>query len=227
LTLGLAITAIIVSLFAYFHQRKELKLSAVLQIFKFLSTDEAREQRGKIFDVYQHLYPDGVDFAKKEGQAGKMIFDENYPIKSVIRSVESPFDQAGVLVKKGMIDSELFFDMYAMMVLRVWKVLEEDIMNERGRNEEVCKWFMELKDGAEKYLQKEGIQVPLPYKRANVLSDEDIQGLIHPKLPEKSSMERIAEEEQTRLKAKDDYSQAKIGMPTVNYDEKPDDGLVK
>ena len=132
LTLGIAAAAIIISIFALSHQRKELKLSAILEIFKFLSTQEQRDLRGVIFDVYQHIYPEGVDKAKQDGNAGKMIFDENYPIKSYIKRVESPFDQAGVLVKKGMIDSELFFDLYAEMVVRVWKVLKRTLRKRGG-----------------------------------------------------------------------------------------------
>lgn len=219
LTLVAAGLALLISVLAYLHQRKELKLSSILEIFKFLSTQEQRELRGTIFDVYQYLYPEGLDKAKQEGKAGKMVFDDNHPIKTYIKIVSSSFDQAGVLVKKKIIDPDLFFEVYAEMVVRVWKVLEEDIMKERERNQEVCKWFLELNKEAVERLQKKGIIIAAPYKRVQVLSNEEIERLIQPRTKDKSRIEQVMEDEKARLAAEQKYKEEKIPTPNPNAGE--------
>jgi len=144
-------------------ERKQLQFALLLEVFRLLTSEEQQKARKAIFDMYWSVYPRGIENAAEKG---KMIFKHGTPIKDNIRKVTSAFEQAGVLVIKELLSPELFFDMYAGMVCRVWYVLEEDIENDRKKNDEICKWFKELYAKAVGYYKEKNLEPPRPYPPA-------------------------------------------------------------
>lgn len=171
ITIVIAAIAIAVSVIAIWITRpiekKQHQLAILSNLFQGLSTNEQREARGRIFDMYWACYPERIDKAKENKQDGKMVFKEGSEIKDTIRKVESSLNQAGVLVAKKVVEPELFLDLYAGIVVRTWKALEEDITAERKNNQNpaLCEWFEKLNELAIRYFKDRNMKIPDIYKR--------------------------------------------------------------
>ena len=142
----LAIAAIIISIvtaaFAYKTcpiESKQLRLTVLSQIYAALNNEEQTKTRGTIFRYY---------CARLKDAQGKLdvVFQPGGVYDDYARKVPGVFDAVSVLVTKELAEPELFFDLYAGMVVRVAKALDEHIQGEIKVNPEYCKWFRELNE---------------------------------------------------------------------------------
>jgi hypothetical protein len=115
-----AIAAIgLVVQFVYFQSRQR-KFAGLIEIFKLLNGKEQREARAMLFEAYRKYRETGDD----------SIFDDKSYKEYVNRTI-SDFNEVGALVKKGLVSTNLFHDVYWNITLRCWNASEVIIHKRR------------------------------------------------------------------------------------------------
>ena len=125
-----------------YFQSRQRKFSGLIEIFKLLNGKEQREARAMLFDAYRKYRETGNDF----------IFDDEFYKEYVNRTI-SDFNEVGALVKKGLVSTNLFLDVYWNITLRSWNASRIVILKRRiSRNyDEYMINFEMLARNAEKY----------------------------------------------------------------------------
>ena len=128
---GVAAIGLVVSV-VYFQSRQR-KFAGLIEIFKLLNGKEQREAR-----------------ARETGNDS--IFDDEFHKEYVNRTI-SDFNEVGALVKKGLVSTNLFLDVYWNITLRSWNASRIIIQKRRAsRNyDEYMINFEVLASDAEKY----------------------------------------------------------------------------
>ena len=137
---GVAAIGLVVAV-VYFQSRQR-KFSALIEIFKLLNGREQREARAMLFEAYRKYREAGND----------SIFDDEFYKEYVNRTI-SDFNEVGALVKKGLVSTNLFLDVYWNITLRCWNASRIVILKRRiSRNyDEYMINFEMLAINAEKY----------------------------------------------------------------------------
>jgi hypothetical protein len=132
--------------------KKSGELQVLLGLFKSLGDDEQSKARGRIFVVYCSVY--GSDPSRTEARQDQLLrFYAN--IRDDVRAVERAFDEAGVLVLNNKVDRNLFFDLYASVVVRAFQALEVHVNHERSKNGSYGVWFEKLYNASIDYYKNE------------------------------------------------------------------------
>ena len=137
---GVAAIGLVVAV-VYFQSRQR-KFAGLIEIFKLLNGKEQREARAMLFEAYRRYKETGDD----------SIFDDEYYKEFVNRTI-SDFNEVGALVKKGLVSTNLFLDVYWNITLRSWNASRIIIKKRRiSRNyDEYMINFEVLANDAEKY----------------------------------------------------------------------------
>lgn len=140
---GVAAIGLVVSV-VYFQSRQR-KFAGLIEIFKLLNGKEQREARAMLFEAYRKYKETGND----------SIFDDEFHKEYVNRAI-SDFNEVGALVKKGLVSTNLFLDVYWNITLRSWNASRIIIQKRRGsRNyDEYMINFEVLARDAEKYKKR-------------------------------------------------------------------------
>jgi hypothetical protein len=104
---GVAAIGLVVAV-VYFQSRQR-KFAGLIEIFKLLNGKEQREARAMLFEAYRKYKETGDD----------SIFDDEFYKEYVNRTI-SDFNEVGALVKKGLVSTNLFLDVYWNITLRSW-----------------------------------------------------------------------------------------------------------
>jgi hypothetical protein len=142
------------------NQKKQLRLSSILEAFKILNSNEHRNARESVYCAY-HLY-------HKKNRTD--IF-EREPYRKNAAMVRADMDQMGMLIDEELIDKDTFLKAYWNTVLVCWKALEEDVKRERKvrKYESYMTYFSKLNDLAKEYRD----YYKLGTKETYVFSDDD------------------------------------------------------
>jgi len=137
---GVAAIGLVVAVI-YFQSRQR-KFAGLIEIFKLLNGKEQREARAMLFEAYRKYKETGND----------SIFDDEFYKEYVNRTI-SDFNEVGALVKKGLVSTNLFLDVYWNITLRSWNASRIIIQKRRiSRNyDEYMINFEVLANDAEKY----------------------------------------------------------------------------
>ena len=137
---GVAAIGLVVAV-VYFQSRQR-KFAGLIEIFKLLNGKEQREARAMLFEAYRKYKETGND----------SIFDDEFYREYVNRTI-SDFNEVGALVKKGLVSTNLFLDVYWNITLRSWNASRIILQKRRtSRNyNEYMKNFEVLANDAEKY----------------------------------------------------------------------------
>jgi len=137
---GVAAIGLVVAV-VYFQSRQR-KFAGLIEIFKLLNGKEQREARAMLFESYRKYKETGDD----------SIFDDEFYKESVNRTI-SDFNEVGALVKKGLVSTNLFLDVYWNITLRSWNASRIIIQKRRiSRNyDEYMINFEVLANDAAKY----------------------------------------------------------------------------
>jgi len=166
LAVVMSAVAISVSIVVFFFTRpiekKQHQLAILQTLYQALNSKDMRDARIHISDAYWACYPDGIE---KAATKDKMIYAEGTPTKEQIRKLTGAFDAAGVLVVNRIVEPKLFFDLYGGMVVRTWKMVQEDVDNDRKYNKELCRWFIKLNEMALEYYKTQELEPPAIFKR--------------------------------------------------------------
>ncbi|MGH9964856.1 MAG: DUF4760 domain-containing protein [Nitrososphaeraceae archaeon] len=140
---GVAAIGLVVAV-VYFQSRPR-KFAGLIEIFKLLNGKEQREARAMLFEAYRKYKVTGND----------SIFDDEFYKEYVNRTI-SDFNEVGALVKKGLVSTNLFLDVYWNITLRSWNASRMIIQKRRtSRNYyEYMINFEVLASDAEKYKNK-------------------------------------------------------------------------
>lgn len=140
---GVAAIGLVVAV-VYFQSRQR-KFTGLIEIFKLLNGKEQREARAMLFEAYRKYKVTGND----------SIFDDEFYKEYVNRTI-SDFNEVGALVKKGLVSTNLFLDVYWNITLRSWNASRIIIQKRRtSRNYyEYMINFEVLASDAEKYKNK-------------------------------------------------------------------------
>jgi hypothetical protein len=96
----------------------------------------------------------GSDPSRTEARQDQLLrFYAN--IRDDVRAVERAFDEAGVLVLNNKVDRNLFFDLYASVVVRAFQALEVHVNHERSKNGSYGVWFEKLYNASIDYYKNE------------------------------------------------------------------------
>jgi hypothetical protein len=137
---GVAAIGLVVAV-VYFQSRQR-KFAGLIEIFKLLNGKEQREARAMLFEAYRKYKETGND----------SIFDDEFYREYVNRTI-SDFNEVGALVKKGLVSTNLFLDVYWNITLRSWnasRIIIQKRRTSRNYNEHM-KNFEVLANDAEKY----------------------------------------------------------------------------
>jgi hypothetical protein len=140
---GIAAIGLVVAI-VYFQSRQR-KFAGLMEIFKLLNGKEQREARAMLFEAYRKYKETGND---------SIFDDESY--KEYVNRTISDFNQVGALVKKGLVSTNLFLDVYWNVTLRCWNASEVIIRKRReSRNyDDYMISFEALAIDAERYRSK-------------------------------------------------------------------------
>lgn len=111
--IGLVVTMI------YFQSRQR-KFTGLIEIFKLLNGKEQREARGMLFEAYRK-------YKKTDDDS---IFEDEHYREHVNRTI-SDFNEVDALVKKGLVSTSLFLDVYWNITLRCWNASRITIQKRR------------------------------------------------------------------------------------------------
>jgi len=137
---GVAAIGLVVAV-VYFQSRQR-KFAGLMEIFKLLNGKEQREARAMLFEAYRKYKETGND----------SIFDDEFYKEYVNRTI-SDFNEVGALVKKGLVSTNLFLDVYWNITLRSWnasRIIIQKRRTSRNYNEYMIN-FEVLANDAEKY----------------------------------------------------------------------------
>jgi len=140
---GIAAIGLVVAI-VYFQSRQR-KFAGLIEIFKLLNGKEQREARAMLFEAYRKYKETGDD----------SIFDDEFYKEYVNRTI-SDFNEVGALVKKGLVSTNLFLDVYWNITLRCWNA-SEVIIHKRRRSRNYDDYmisFEVLARDAERYRNK-------------------------------------------------------------------------
>ena len=140
---GVAAIGLVVAV-VYFQSRQG-KFVGLIEIFKLLNGKEQREARAMLFEAYRKYKETGND----------SIFDDEFYKEYVNRTI-SDFNEVGALVKKGLVSTNLFLDVYWNITLRSWnasRIIIQKRRTSRNYNEYMIN-FEVLANDAEKYKNK-------------------------------------------------------------------------
>ena len=137
---GVAAIGLVVAV-VYFQSRQR-KFAGLIEIFKLLNGKEQREARAMLFEAYRKYKETGDD----------SVFEDEFYKEYVNRTI-SDFNEVGALVKKGLVSTNLFLDVYWNITLRSWTASRIIIQKRRiSRNyDEYMINFEVLANDAEKY----------------------------------------------------------------------------
>lgn len=137
---GVAAIGLVVAV-VYFQSRQR-KFAGLIEIFKLLNGKEQREARAMLFEAYRKYKEIGDD----------SVFEDEFYKEYVNRTI-SDFNEVGALVKKGLVSTNLFLDVYWNITLRSWTASRIIIQKRRiSRNyDEYMINFEVLANDAEKY----------------------------------------------------------------------------
>lgn len=128
-----------------YFQSRQRKFAGLIGIFKLLNGKEQREARAMLFEAYRKYKETGND----------SIFDDEFYKEYVNRTI-SDFNEVGALVKKGLVSTNLFLDVYWNITLRSWnasRIIIQKRRTSRNYNEYMIN-FEVLANDAEKYKNK-------------------------------------------------------------------------
>jgi hypothetical protein len=125
-----------------YFQSRQRKFSGLIELFKLLNGKEQREARAMLFEAYR----------KYKETGNNSIFDDELYMEYVNRTI-SDFNEVGALVKKGLVSTNLFLDVYWNITLRSWNASRIVILKRRiSRNyDEYMINFEMLARNVEKY----------------------------------------------------------------------------
>jgi hypothetical protein len=125
-----------------YFQSRQRKFSGLIELFKLLNGKEQREARAMLFEAYR----------KYKETGNNSIFDDEPYMEYVNRTI-SDFNEVGALVKKGLVSTNLFLDVYWNITLRSWNASRIVILKRRiSRNyDEYMINFEMLARNVEKY----------------------------------------------------------------------------
>lgn len=124
-----------------YFQSRQRKFSGLIELFKLLGKEQ-REARAMLFEAYR----------KYKETGNNSIFDDELYMEYVNRTI-SDFNEVGALVKKGLVSTNLFLDVYWNITLRSWNASRIVILKRRiSRNyDEYMINFEMLARNVEKY----------------------------------------------------------------------------
>lgn len=140
---GVAAIGLVVAI-VYFQSRQR-KFTGLIEIFKLLNGKEQREARAMLFEAYRKYKETGDD----------SIFDTEFYREYVNRTL-SDFNEVGALVRKGLVSTSLFLDVYWNITLRSWnasKVIIYKRRTSRNYDDYMINFEMLARD-AERYRKK-------------------------------------------------------------------------
>jgi hypothetical protein len=140
---GVAAIGLVVAM-VYFQSRQR-KFAGLIEIFKLLNGKEQREARAMLFEAYRKYKETGDD---------SIFDDESY--KEYVNRTISDFNEVGALVKKGLVSTNLFLDVYWNITLRCWnasKVIIHKRRKSRNYNDYMISFEVLARD-AERYRNK-------------------------------------------------------------------------
>jgi hypothetical protein len=137
---GVAAIGLVVAI-VYFQSRQR-RFAGLIEIFKLLNGKEQREARAMLFEAYRKYEETGDD----------SIFDYRLYKECVNRTI-SDFNEVGALVRKGLVSTNLFLDVYWNITLRSWNASRVIIHKRRViRNyDEYMMHFEMLANDAQRY----------------------------------------------------------------------------
>jgi len=137
---------------------KERHLGAFIELFKILSSDQAREDRKYVYN-------------KLPSQAGPLSKEDFSKAERVWASL----DYVGLLIDYGIIPENLVMEMYHEMFIKCWMKLEPHIKyQQKIRGGRYQKYFQKLVERSEKYHKeyypKEKIEI---YPLSKIIHEEE------------------------------------------------------
>lgn len=150
------IVTLVVGYVSRYYNNKKLQTTSLFKVYELLSRQDVREARRNIHEEYCKQ----LKTNKKNNVQNKEIIFEGTGVEKDMDLVLSSFDQVSGIVLNGLIDEELFFDLYGGLVVRDWKTLKGDIEIKQKRNEKAVRHFTGLK---KKFEQRSDIGNTEPY----------------------------------------------------------------
>lgn len=169
----ISIIAIVVSGITWQRARpieiKQYDTSSMLQVFQYMSDDSILQAKTNVSISYWDL----------KDQNKKAIFQGS--VEQDANKIKTAFDKTGILYELGLLDKESLLKVYDGNIVRTWKLLEEDILNDRDTNPKQCQYFEKL---AKEIINSwdsnhpKSEPLPIPYRPKNADFREAVEAAI-------------------------------------------------
>ena len=130
----LGISMFIITMILYSTQKSKNKTEALFKVFSLLASSDVMTARRTI---HHH---------NKFDKTKPLELESISAIQDECDLVLSSYDQVSILVLKGMVDYELFFELYGQRVVRDYMRLQKEIKRRQDDNPKTLKHYTDLKN---------------------------------------------------------------------------------
>jgi hypothetical protein len=156
-TAALGTIAVFFSYLGHKTSFQEQRYTTTTKVFELLSGEENKERWKKLHQWYHE--------SKEKGKSATLK-DEDKKLDAT--RMKEALNQAGALYNAGLIDRKLLLDIYGGIIIRLYKVLENDIEDDQKTNPEASKFTKIMYDDACNYWRKHyGLPLPEPFPKNN------------------------------------------------------------
>ena len=156
-TAGLGAITVFFSYLGHNASLQEQRFATTNKVFDLLSGKENKERWKLLHDWYHN--------SKDKGNNAIFKDPDKKPVASRMKEA---LNQAGALYNAGLIDRNLLMGIYGGIIIRLYKVLENDIEDDRKTNPEASKFTQIMYDDACNYWRKHyGKSLPEPFPKSN------------------------------------------------------------
>lgn len=125
------IVVAIVSIITYRSTQRRFRLTSLIEAFRMLDNHKHREARRVLYsrDNITSLSFEILELGSPTKEGGPTIDDLLTLSKDIVRT---DFNEIGILIHYDLLDGEIFVREFYWVILRIWQLVKEDIMNRRN-----------------------------------------------------------------------------------------------
>ncbi len=148
-----AAAGVAVSTVTYWYQKKEFRLKSLTEALSRLNDVKHKEARKVLYGNATRASFEILGFSKPTPEGGASPNELMTMSKDMVRS---DFNEVATLIYHKLLDKKIFLREYCWIIIRIWRLLEEDILDRRRAigPSDYMKNFEDLKEMAEEYVSK-------------------------------------------------------------------------
>ena len=144
ITSTIGATTVVFTYLGHKASLRDQRFATTDKVFDLLSGGQNKKRWKKLHDWY---------WESKEKHEKKVILKDSIK-KPEVSQMKENLNKTGALYYAGLVDRKLLMDIYGGIIIRLYKVLEDDIKDDRRTNPEASKYTEKMYEDACKYWMK-------------------------------------------------------------------------